>query len=127
MRTAIALIFLAASAASAVYILAAFVAALRGKPAKELRNAAILVFMIFAVWQGYALNPLLAVPFAYFVVPAVIAGALLILVSGVRDAGSDEPRSGPECRIPAMALRVPQGQAEEEEELRSVARGGRVA
>jgi len=127
MRTVIALVFLAAAVSSSAYLLASFVAVLRNKTVNTLRSAAILVFMIFAAWQAYLLNPVLAVPVLYFLVPAIIAGALLILMSGIRDADSDEPRSGPEGRIPAVALRVPDSQAGDEDEFRSVAGGGRVA
>ena len=112
--------------ASALFLLVAFVRVLRGKNAKALKSAAILVLMIFALWQSYLLNPVPAAWLAYLWVAAAIAGALLILLSGVQDARSDEPDDGPERRVPAMAKRLPH-QQDEEEELRIAGGGGRVA
>jgi hypothetical protein len=82
--------------------------------------------MILALWQSYRLNPVPAAWIAYLCVPGAIAGALLILLSGIRDIRSDEPNDGPERRVPAMAMRLPQTQ-DEEEELKLAAGGGRVA
>jgi hypothetical protein len=127
MRTVIALVFLAVAVSSSVYLLVAFVTVLRNRTVRAWRSAAILVFMIFATWQAYLLNPVVAVPALYFLVPAIIAGALVILMSGVRDANSDEPCSGPERKIPAMAMRVSGSRAEDEDEFIAVAGGGRVA
>jgi hypothetical protein len=82
--------------------------------------------MILALWQSYLLNPVPAAWIAYLCVPGAIAGVLLILLSGIRDIRSDEPNDGPERRVPAMAMRLPQTQ-DEEEELKLAAGGGRVA
>jgi hypothetical protein len=126
MRTLFAFTSLALALASALFLLIAFVRILRGKNVKVLRSAAIMALMIFALWQSYLLNPAPAAWIAYLCVPAAIAGALLILLSGVHDMRSDEPDDGPERRIPAMALRAPQPQ-EEDEDLKFAAGGGRVA
>jgi hypothetical protein len=125
MRTLFALASLTVALTCALFLLIAFVGVLRGKNGKVLRSAAILTLMVFALWQSYLLNPLLASWTAYLCVPAAIAGALLILLSGIRDLRSDEFDDGPERRVPAMAMRVPE--AQDEEELKVVAGGGHVA
>jgi hypothetical protein len=126
MRTLFAITSLTVSLACALFLLIVFVRVLRGKDGKVLRSAAILTLMVFALWQSYLLNPVPAAWIAYLCVPAAIAGALLVLLSGVHDMRSDEPDDGPERRVPAMAMRVPEGQ-DEEEESKVVAGGGRVA
>ena len=126
MRTLFALASLTVALTCALFLLIAFVGVLRGKNGKVLRSAAILTLMVFALWQSYLLNPLLASWTAYLCVPAAIAGALLILLSGVHDLRSDEPDDGPERRVPAMAMRLPNTQ-DEDEELKLGAGGGRVA
>jgi peptidoglycan/LPS O-acetylase OafA/YrhL len=126
MRTLFALTFLAAAMASALFLLVAFVRVLRSRTVRASRSAVVLVLMILALWQSYRLNPVPAAWIAYLCVPGAIAGALLILLSGVRDLRSDEPNDGPERRVRAMAMRLPQTQ-DEEEELTFAAGGGRVA
>ena len=126
MRTLLAIASLTVALACALFLLIAFVRVLRGKDGKVLRSAAVLALMVFALWQSYLLNPVPAAWTAYLCVPSAIAGALLILLSGVDDMRSDEPNDGPERRAPAMAMRAPEKQ-DEEEELKVVAGGGRVA
>jgi hypothetical protein len=126
MRTLFAIACLAVAVTSALFLLLAFVRVLQGKTVGILKNAAALVLMIFALWQSYLVKPIPTVWIVYACVPAAIAGALLILLSGVREIASDEPGDGPERRVPAMALRVPQTQGEEEE-VKVAVGGGRVA
>jgi hypothetical protein len=125
MRTLLAITCLAAAATSAWSVLLAFVRVLRGKKAGILRNGAALVLMVFALWQSYLLEPVPTAMIVYGCVPAAIAGALLIVLSGVPEMTSDEPGDGPERRVPAMALRVRQTQVEEEK--LKVAMGARCA
>lgn len=128
MRTLFAIACLAVAVTSALFLLLAFVRILRGKTVGILKSAAALVLMIFALWQSYLLKPVPTVWIVYACVPAAIAGALLILLSGGREMRSDEPGEGPERRVPAMALRVPQTQdQDEDEELKVAVGGGRVA
>jgi hypothetical protein len=126
MKALFAIACLAVAATSAWFLLSAFVRVLRGKKTQILRNAAAMVLMIFALWQSYLLKPAPTVWMVYACVPAAIAGALLILLSGIREVTSYEPGEGPERRVPAMALRVPQPQ-HEEEELKVAVGGRRVA
>ena len=127
MRTLFSIFCISVALTSASFLLLAFVRVLRGKQVGTLRSAAVMVLMIFALWQSYLLKPMPTVWAVYACIPAAIAGALLILLSGVREMASNEPPGeGPERRVPAMALRVPQTQAEEEE-LKIAIGGDRVA
>jgi hypothetical protein len=127
MRTFFAIACLALAMTCASLLLFGFLQAVRGKKTRILRSAAALILMIFALWQSYLLMPVPTVWIAYACTPAAIAGALLILLSGVREMTSDEPSDGPERRIPAMAMRVPQPCGEKEEDMDVAMGGGRVA
>jgi hypothetical protein len=109
MRTLIAIACLVVAMTSLLFLLISFVRVLGGKKVGGLRSAGALVLMIFVLWQSYLLEPVLTVSILYACVPAALAGALLILLSGIGEMnlarGSQAARPGHGCAPPANATR----------------------
>jgi len=99
--------------------------AIRGKRSKIGQMAATIVVMYWGVWQVYVLNPAVSTNLSYFVAPIAGVSILLILSWAVRDATSEPTSEGPDVKIPAMAMRLPEHQTQEieKEERKGIAGG----
>ena len=107
MKNVVAIASFIVAALSGGYLVFSIGRALRDRRSKPLRHFAILTFMIFGLWQAYALEPAPTRWLLYFCAPAGFAGILLIFVGGLWNIGVPGPKKGPDRRIPAMSMRLP--------------------